>query len=143
MPDIDGVTLLHMMRSHNPDEQTLFVALTANVLNDEAERLIELGFDYFLSKPIDEDKFRTLLGSDTLRQHAGTASSTAKESDCTVDYERSLALSAGNESLLRQIFEILQRDIRAWLRRPGNIPMRWLRCLHLSNLICRWECLFG
>ena len=111
MPDIDGVTLLHMMRSHKPDEQTLFVALTANVLNDEAERLIELGFDYFLSKPIDEDKFRTLLGSDTLRQHAGTASSTAKESDCTVDYERSLALSAGNESLLRQIFEILQRDI--------------------------------
>jgi two-component system sensor histidine kinase BarA len=111
MPDIDGVTLLHMMRSHKPDEQTLFVALTANVLNDEAERLIELGFDYFLSKPIDEDKFRTLLGCDTLRQHAGTASSTAKESDCTVDYERSLALSAGNASLLRQIFEILQRDI--------------------------------
>jgi HPt (histidine-containing phosphotransfer) domain-containing protein len=28
-----------------------------------------------------------------------------------VDYARSLALSAGNESLLKQIFEILQRDI--------------------------------
>jgi len=111
MPDIDGVTLLHMMRSHKPGEQTLFVALTANVLNDEAGRLIELGFDYFLSKPIDEDKFRSLLGSDTLRQHAGSTSSTAKESDCIVDYARSLALSAGNESLLRQIFEILQRDI--------------------------------
>ena len=111
MPDIDGVTLLHMMRSQKPNEQTLFVALTANVLNDEAGRLIELGFDYFLGKPVDEDKFRTLLASDPLRQHAGSASSSAKESDCSVDYARSLALAADNESLLRQIFEILRRDI--------------------------------
>ena len=111
MPDIDGVTLLHMMRSQKPDELTLFVALTANVLNDEAGRLIELGFDYFLGKPIDEDKFRTLLGSDPLHLHADSASSSSKESDCSVDYARSLALSADNESLLRQIFEILQRDI--------------------------------
>jgi len=111
MPDIDGVTLLHMMRNQKPDARTLFVALTANVLNDEAGRLIELGFDYFLSKPIDEDKFRSLLGSDPLHQHAGSAGSSARESDCSVDYARSLALSADNESLLRQIFEILQRDI--------------------------------
>ena len=111
MPDIDGVTLLHMMRSQKPNEQTLFVALTANVLNDEAGRLIELGFDYFLGKPVDEDKFRALIASDPLRQHAGSASSSAKESDCSVDYARSLALAADNESLLRQIFEILQRDI--------------------------------
>ena len=111
MPDIDGVTLLHMMRSHKPDEKVLFVALTANVLNNEAGRLLDLGFDYFLGKPIDEDKFHALLGSDTPGLHAAPASSTAKELDCTVDYERSLALSAGNGSLLRQIFEILQRDI--------------------------------
>ena len=111
MPDIDGATLLHMMRNRKPDEQTLFVALTANLLDDEAGRLIELGFDYFLSKPIDENKFRTLLASDTRCQQDSSAASTAKESDCSVDYVRSLALSADNESLLRQIFEILQRDI--------------------------------
>jgi len=46
-----------------------------------------------------------LLACDKLRQRA------SRELDCTVDYERSLALAAGNESLLRQIFEILQRDI--------------------------------
>ena len=32
-------------------------------------------------------------------------------SDCVFDYEKSLALSADNESLLCQILEILQRDI--------------------------------
>jgi two-component system sensor histidine kinase BarA len=113
MPDIDGVSLLHMMRENKPDDQTPVVALTANVLNDEAGRLIELGFDYFLSKPIDEDKFRGLLGGNTQRQQANSAGVTdsTRELDCSVDYARSLALSADNESLLKQIFEILQRDI--------------------------------
>jgi two-component system sensor histidine kinase BarA len=114
MPDIDGVTLLQTMRKRRPDDQTtVFVALTANVLNDEAGRLIELGFDYFLSKPIDEDKFRALLDGETNRHHteSDNAPASVKESDCSVDYARSLALSADNASLLRQIFEILQRDI--------------------------------
>jgi two-component system sensor histidine kinase BarA len=113
MPDIDGVSLLHMMRENKPDDQTPVVALTANVLNDEAGRLIELGFDYFLGKPIDEEKFRGLLGGNTQRQQADSASVTdsTRELDCSVDYARSLALSADNESLLKQIFEILQRDI--------------------------------
>ncbi|MDH3535519.1 MAG: ATP-binding protein [Gammaproteobacteria bacterium] len=113
MPDIDGVSLLQMMRDHYPEDQTPIVALTANVLNDEADRLLELGFDYFLEKPIDEEKFRALLDgeprrrSDQLQQQADDGAIT----DCSVDYAASLALSADNESLLRQILEIIQRDI--------------------------------
>ena len=113
MPDIDGVSLLQMMRDHYPEDQTPIVALTANVLNDEADRLLELGFDYFLEKPIDEEKFRALLDgeprrrSDQLPQQADAGTIT----DCSVDYAASLALSADNESLLRQILEIIQRDI--------------------------------
>ncbi len=113
MPDIDGASLLQMMREHNPEDQTPVVALTANVLNDEADRLLELGFDYFLGKPIDEDKFRSLLDGNPQRR--GTTARQPEEAessvDCSVDYARSLSLSADNESLLRQIFEIIQRDI--------------------------------
>ena len=113
MPDIDGVSLLQMMREHDPDDQTPVVALTANVLNDEADRLLELGFDYFLSKPIDEEKFRSLLDGNPQRRDSGSSQPEAIESsdDCSVDYAKSLSLSADNESLLRQIFEIIQRDI--------------------------------
>jgi two-component system sensor histidine kinase BarA len=113
MPDIDGVSLLQMMREHNPEDQTPVVALTANVLNDEADRLLELGFDYFLGKPIDEDSFRSLLDGNPQRRAAGDQSpQVAEASDgCSLDYARSLSLSADNESLLRQIFEIIQRDI--------------------------------
>jgi two-component system sensor histidine kinase BarA len=113
MPDIDGVSLLHLMREHKPADQTPIVALTANVLNGEAGRLIDLGFDYFLSKPIDEDKFRSLLDGNPCRQQVDSDRPDDPDSflDCSLDYAKSLALSADNESLLRQIFEILQRDI--------------------------------
>ena len=113
MPDIDGVALLQMMREHTPDDQAPVVALTANILNDEAERLLELGFDYFLSKPIDEDKFRALLEGSPARRAAGFIDGADLESnaDCALNYDGSLALSANNEALLRQILEILQRDI--------------------------------
>lgn len=112
MPDIDGVSLLQLMREEKPDDRTPVAALTANVLNDEAERLLELGFDYFLGKPIDEDKFRGLVdGTPQVRSVAEPVDSAQAASDSAVDFEQSLALSADNESLLQQIFEILQRDI--------------------------------
>ena len=113
MPDIDGATLLQMMRDHDPDDTTPVVALTANILNDEAERLLELGFDYYLSKPIDETRFRALVdGQPTRRSQSGhSGAGHEADSDLLFDYQRSLALAAGNRSLLRQILEILQRDI--------------------------------
>lgn len=113
MPDIDGASLLQMMRERKPRERVTMVALTANIMNDEAERLLDLGFDYFLSKPIDEDRFRSLLDGDTLADADDVSADLLEpqDSDCVLDYERSLALSADNESLLRQILEILQRDI--------------------------------
>ena len=111
MPDIDGVSLLHMMREITPDDTTVMVALTANVLNNEAERLLELGFDYFLGKPIDEDSFRALLdGSPQCRDKVASMPDDA-DTDCSLDFARSLDLAAGNESLLQQILQILQRDI--------------------------------
>ena len=113
MPDIDGVNLLHMMRRQNPADKTPIVALTANVVNDEAGKLIDQGFDYFLGKPLDEEKFRSLLDSEPRRKLPDTTKSGFVDNnpDCSLDYARSLALSADNESLLKQIFEILQRDI--------------------------------
>ncbi|MDH3634400.1 MAG: ATP-binding protein [Gammaproteobacteria bacterium] len=113
MPDIDGVNLLRMIRKQNPADKTPIIALTANVVNDEAGKLIEQGFDYFLGKPLDEEKFRSLLDSEPRRKLPDTIKSELEDSnpDCSLDYARSLALSADNESLLKQIFEILQRDI--------------------------------
>jgi CheY-like chemotaxis protein len=112
MPDIDGVSLLQMMRDYAPEDKTPMVALTANVLNREADRLLQLGFDYFLGKPIDEAQFRALLdGKPRRRAEVDGDESSPNERELSFDYTRSLALCAGNLPLLRQILEILQRDI--------------------------------
>ena len=111
MPDIDGVSLMHMMREQDPEAAPPMVALTANVLNREADRLLGLGFDYFLGKPIDEAMFRSLLDGQPRRHHQPGDDSATAPADDSFDYQSSLALSAGNEALLKQILEILQRDI--------------------------------
>ena len=114
MPDIDGVTLLTMMREERPDDPTPIVALTANILNEEADRLLQLGFDYYLSKPIDEEKFRALIDGSLKRStriRDVTVTNEQFDDKKSVDIKQSLDLAADNESLLKQIFEILLRDI--------------------------------
>ena len=113
MPDIDGVELLRRMRAAKPAARTPAVALTANILDGEAERLLEQGFDYFIGKPIDESRFRALLDGDEGQAGAAAPAETQTSSaaDCSLDPAHSLALAADNADLLRQIFEILERDL--------------------------------
>ena len=114
MPDIDGVTLLAMMRDERPDDHTPIAALTANIMSQEADRLLELGFDYYLSKPIDEEKFRTLLDGSLERSIIAPVDLVMDRhygDTVSVDFKQSLDFAANNESLLQQIFEILLRDI--------------------------------
>ncbi len=113
MPDIDGVELLSQMRAAKPAARTPAVALTANIMDGEAERLLQRGFDYFLGKPIDESRFRALLDGAGPRAVAALPDDTDKSTtaDCSLDPARSLALAADNPALLRQIFEILERDL--------------------------------
>jgi len=114
MPDIDGVTLLTMLREERPQDCAPIVALTANISSQEAERLLGLGFDYYLGKPIDEEKFRALL-DDSLQRSSITPDSTVVDQPDgdteSIDIKLSLDLAANNESLLKQIFEILLREI--------------------------------
>jgi len=116
MPDVDGTELLTMMREESPEDKTPVVALTANILNEEAKRLLGFGFDYYLSKPIDEEKLKAILNGSLLQDDASNDPSNhidKVEIDNlkTIDLEKSLILSANNESLLQQIFEILLREI--------------------------------
>jgi two-component system sensor histidine kinase BarA len=118
MPEIDGIDLLNMMRSEKALDQTPTVALTANILDDEPQRLLQLGFNYYLSKPIDEEKFRSILdGSSHINsnltkltpvQEFGQTTSIAMSS---IDFEQSLKLCQNNNIILYNILDILVSDI--------------------------------
>jgi two-component system sensor histidine kinase BarA len=114
MPDIDGTTLLAMMREEKPDDDTAIVALTANILDNVPEHLLELGFDYYLSKPIDEEKFHVLVEGSFKRGGIATltpSNENRHSDDQCVNFQESRALTADNDSLLEKMFEILLREI--------------------------------
>ncbi|MFT5597222.1 MAG: two-component system sensor histidine kinase BarA, partial [Chitinophagales bacterium] len=110
MPEIDGIELLKMMRSEKAQEQTPTVAMTANILNDEPQRLLKLGFNYYLSKPIDEEKFRSILDGSSHISNTLTELNRPQQSEQptsilkpSIDFEQSLKLSQNNQITLRKI----------------------------------------
>ena len=113
MPDIDGIDLLKMMRIEKPDDPAPIVALTANIMQGETKRLIKLGFDYYLNKPIDEEKLKAILDGNQLAVDRLTVLEQTSKLDrlSSIDLAKSLSLLADNQSLLKHTLETLIQEI--------------------------------
>lgn len=63
MPVMDGVQTLHAIRGleNNPSKDTPVIALTANAVAGTREFYLQEGFQDYLTKPIDADKFENML----------------------------------------------------------------------------------
>jgi CheY-like chemotaxis protein len=62
LPDTDGVTLLHELRSRETMAQVPVIAVTAHAMTDELARLERAGFDGVLTKPIATRTFAADVG---------------------------------------------------------------------------------
>lgn len=54
MPVMDGISALSAIRVQTFNDSTPIIAVTAHALHGEKDKLIEQGFDFYMSKPIDE-----------------------------------------------------------------------------------------
>lgn len=63
MPEPDGVQTLHILREdrENKNRNVPVICLTANAISGSRETYISLGFDDYLSKPIESDKLEDML----------------------------------------------------------------------------------
>jgi CheY-like chemotaxis protein len=63
MPQITGWDVIkHVRESGKPElRQMLVIAITAYAMRGDRERVLEAGFDGYISKPIDVDKFMQTL----------------------------------------------------------------------------------
>ncbi len=57
LPDIDGYQVFEQARQLEKHHFTKIVAFTAQALKDEQQRILEFGFDGYISKPIDPERF--------------------------------------------------------------------------------------
>jgi len=57
LPESDGYEALDTLRNHPRFEQTLIIAVTADASVENMQRAREAGFDGFIGKPLDPDRF--------------------------------------------------------------------------------------
>lgn len=64
LPGMDGVSLMKRIRSDYLYQGIPILALTAHAMADDRKRLIQAGFDWYLSKPIleEEELFHVVEG---------------------------------------------------------------------------------
>ena len=63
MPVQSGFDLLTQVREHELLNQARVIAVTAGTLQEDIERARELGFDGFIGKPLNADKFADQIQS--------------------------------------------------------------------------------
>ena len=63
LPEEDGYQVHKRLRAHNRFKDTLIIAVTADVSVDNMERARKVGFDGFIGKPIDPDRFPNQIRS--------------------------------------------------------------------------------
>jgi two-component system cell cycle response regulator DivK len=57
LPEEDGYQVLKKLRAHSRFKNTLIVAVTADVSQNNLDHARKAGFDGFIGKPIDPDRF--------------------------------------------------------------------------------------
>ncbi len=58
LPDIDGIAALHLIREDAALDAIPVVAVSASVMPDDQQRIVDSGFDAFITKPINLKQFR-------------------------------------------------------------------------------------
>lgn len=58
MPVMDGVTALKTIKDSSFNDTTPIIAVTAHALTNERDKLLEIGFDSYMTKPLDEAMLR-------------------------------------------------------------------------------------
>ncbi len=101
MPVMDGIEATRILREREAEwgNHTPVIALTAQAMKGDKERLLAAGMDAYVTKPLDPD---TLL--QTLQKVAGDA-------DAPFDAGRQLVLVGGDSALLQEMVRLYREDV--------------------------------
>ncbi len=108
MPEYDGIDGMKMLRKAPTNKGTPIIALTANALPEEENRLRKIGFDDYISKPIDEEVLANIINQD---KTAIRLKKTSEAQLVSINYEGTLKLSGNNKDLVEQVFQLLLKEI--------------------------------
>ena len=110
MPVMDGITACQRIRQSSLNEHTPIIAVTAHAVDGERARLLTLGFNEFLSKPLDEKMLHCSLQEfcpATKLQGLANNWPASKLVDWTLAMER----AGGKCSLMKEMLQMLVSSI--------------------------------
>lgn len=110
MPVMDGITACQRIRQSSLNEHTPIIAVTAHAVDGERARLLTLGFNEFLSKPLDENMLQCSLQEycPTSRQPNTPTNWPASK---LVNWPMSLERAGGKCSLMKEMLQMLISSI--------------------------------
>lgn len=114
MPVLDGISALSIIRQQTLNEKTPIIAVTAHVLGEEKDRLLDKGFNSFMTKPIDEAMLHhtiyeycepSLLANDNGHTIAKPSTKAiANQRPSIIDWSLALKRAGQKETLAKDMF---------------------------------------
>lgn len=109
MPVMDGVEACKRIKSGQLNAKTPIIAFTAHAFKDEREKLLKNGMDDYLAKPIDLNKFNTLVkkwvyGSSVKKARVQVK---PKSSTSGIDWSASLSMAGNKHQVAVEMLEML------------------------------------
>lgn len=116
MPVMDGITACQRIRQSSLNEHTPIIAVTAHAVEGERARLLTLGFNEFLSKPLDENMLQCCLqefcaGFRQAPTQAPADAISVWPDSKWVDWPLALERAGGKSSLVREMLQLLLNSI--------------------------------
>ena len=162
MPDLDGIKATEKIRQHGLNMHTPLVALTAHALPSERKRLLQSGFDDYLTKPLgDTQLVHTLMKWTQFQNPAQTNYASAShqipstqeitssqqvhprapqgDTPLVVDWESCLRLAGGNTQLARTMLLGLINEVTSLQEQvSGDVGQSLMEAVHKAHGLCKY-----
>jgi len=127
MPGLDGYETAMKIRESTPGKQPVIIALTANALPQEKEKVIKSGMNGILIKPINDAILQKVINQWVLKKPINTPeinntkTKNTNKPEKSLDHEKnvfSIALAkeftGGNEELAYELFNMLRNELEEY-----------------------------
>ena len=117
MPGLDGYETTKRIRESSPGKQPVIIALTANAMPHEKERVIEEGMNGILIKPVSNAIVQKVVNQWVLKQPASfidekPASAYEDSKNTVFSLEAAKEFTGDNKELAYELFNMLRSDLK-------------------------------
>ena len=123
MPGLDGYEATQKIREITPGKQPVIIALTANAMAREKEKVMQAGMNGILIKPVSDSLFQKVINQWVLKEPIETAdvkdsglSRTNDDDDTNSVFSIKLAkeFTGNNEELAYELFDMLRAELDSY-----------------------------